>query len=227
MDTCREPKAESSASCTCAIVRPSGASLSRSTCTASCRLRLFRLVATSWMPGTDWKRRKARSAQRYTSSRSRPVRVYWYCACVSCPPMFTIGGFWMNTRTPGMPPVLPRSCCTIWSGLSARSCEGLSLMKIWPLLPEGRLPPTPTVEFTDSTFGSWMMMSATACCSLDIAWKETSCPPSVKAISRPESPLGRKPFCTIPNRYTEPPIVPRKTTRTTAWWRSVQESVAS
>ncbi len=97
---------------------------------------------------------------------------------------------------PGTPAVFLRSCWMISSGVSLRSDAGLRPMKIVPLFDVARGPPAPTVEFTDATFSSFAMISATRAWRSAMAANELSCPPSVKAMMRPESPAGMKSFGT-------------------------------
>ena len=89
------PKPMPSAVCTWAMVRPSGASLARSTLTTIEGLLRSRSLVTSSKPGKAANARVTRPLQSYSAGMSIDCKVYWYCALDWRPPMRIAGVFWI------------------------------------------------------------------------------------------------------------------------------------
>ena len=126
-------------------------------------------------------------------------RTYWYSLFVTRPPMRIAGRFCRKTRVPGTPPTFGRRPW-ITSSTFLRSLRGFRLMTIRPMLSDGLNEVAPMKAFTDCTFGSLRMMSATCRVRSDIASNEMSCAASTKPKIWPLSSEGRNPLGIFTNR---------------------------
>ena len=105
--------------------------------------------------------------------------------------------------------------------------KGLSVMVMRPMFIAGLKLLVPMKDISASTLGSWLMMSATCCCSTAMPSKEMSCGPSTKQNSWPESSLGRKPLGARWNSTPVPTTMAKNAISVSRWWASTTRSEAA
>ena len=146
-----------------------------------------------------YSRKRGRSLERMPN---------WYCARVWVVPMLIDWTGWKKMLMPGTVAVARRRRAITCRALSLRSGLSRSMMNMRPEFTVLAALPPPTVDITETTSGSRLMISASADCRATMASNEASSGPTVEPVSWPISSDGKKPLGIAWNRMAVSTKVP-------------------
>ena len=158
------------------------------------RALTWRSEFTSMMVGMRRMRCSISGAKSRSAARSLERMPNWYWARVWVVPRLMDWTGWKKMLMPGTVAVARRRRAMTWVALSFRSGLSRSMMNTRPELTVDAALPPPTIDSTDSTSGSRLMISATAPCRATMASNEASSGPTVEPEIWPISSEGKKPF---------------------------------